>query len=55
VMAPSFVRVVMTTLFTLTAFGPLVWFAALSADERLFLRQKAAMFLHLRNAKIGRG
>ena len=40
IMSPSFGRVILTTLVTLTAFCPLVWFAVLSADECLFLRHK---------------
>ena len=49
IMVPSFSRVVLTTIFTLAAFCPLVWFAALSVDERLFFRQKVARFSYGRN------
>jgi O-antigen/teichoic acid export membrane protein len=50
VMAPSVCRIVLTTLFTLTAFCPLVWFAALSVDERLFIQQKVLRFFNVANA-----
>ncbi len=45
VMAPSFGRVVLTTFVTVVMFCPLVWFAALSVEERIFLRQKLSRFL----------
>lgn len=45
VLSPSFVRVVLTTLCSLMAFCPIVWFVAFSDDERLFLRQKVSAMI----------
>jgi O-antigen/teichoic acid export membrane protein len=39
-MRPSFFRIVITTIVTLSVFCPLVWYFVLSMDERMFLRNK---------------
>ena len=47
IMMPSFGRVMLTTFVTVVMFCPLVWFAALSVEERMFLRQKLSRFLSI--------
>jgi hypothetical protein len=45
-MAPSFMRIVVTTIVTIAGFLPLSWFVVLNDNERHFVSQKIAALIN---------